>query len=75
MLSQGQLQWTSDRDGSLGSGARLTTKRLSQGHQKITFKGCDIAGQCATDTAEIDIGSQTTSSPEAKTAPMPSSAP
>lgn len=55
MLSQSQLQWASDRDGSLGSGARLTIKKLSQGRHKITLKGCDIAGLCSSDTADVEM--------------------
>jgi len=48
LLADGALQWSSDRDGLLGSGVSLTTAELSTGAHQITLTGTDSDGQQST---------------------------
>jgi len=53
-LGDGALQWSSDRDGALGSG-RLLEKMLSPGSHAITLTVTDSDGLTATDEISLTI--------------------
>lgn len=58
-LDGDDVVWASDRDGRLGTGAALPVpvERLSLGTHRITVTATDAAGQAATASATIEIGS------------------
>ncbi|MCX6031289.1 MAG: pre-peptidase C-terminal domain-containing protein [Chloroflexi bacterium] len=50
-----QVQWRSDRDGSLGAGGEIATRSLSVGVHTITASVTDSGGLTATDSVSITI--------------------
>jgi hypothetical protein len=53
----GQLRWTSNRQGLLGTGATLSVSTLSAGVHILTLQATDSAGHVGYDQATITIGS------------------
>jgi subtilisin-like proprotein convertase family protein len=54
-LPDEQVQWTSDRDGSLGAGASLDVTNLSVGVHSITVRADDGQGGVAEDRIEVNV--------------------
>ncbi len=50
------LQWTSDRDGALGTGEELALHNLSTGHHRITLTATDSDGMSGQAAVDIVIG-------------------
>ena len=51
------IQWTSDRDGTIGTGGAFTRSNLSAGFHTITASVMDSAGQVATTEVDISVSS------------------
>jgi YD repeat-containing protein len=56
------IQWTSSLDGSLGSGASISTTTLSVGSHVITASATDSNSEVADDTINISVADTTTTS-------------
>jgi hypothetical protein len=54
-LPDEQVQWSSDRDGSLGAGASLDVTSLSVGVHSITVRADDGQGGVAEDRVEVNV--------------------
>ena len=80
-LTGESISWTSDRDGTLGSGAWIVVESLSVGTHVITAMATDSSGQSTTVTVNVVVepgaAPAATTPPEAATtsAPAASSAP
>ncbi len=63
-LDGAQVQWSSDRDGSIGEGARITRRAdlLSEGTHVITVRAIDADG--ASTSAQVSIHVQRVAEPE-----------
>ena len=57
-LDDTSLVWTSDQQGTIGSGALDGTSSLLPGHHKITLTATDSDGQTASTSVDIFIGEQ-----------------
>ncbi|MGH8927133.1 MAG: hypothetical protein ACRDWH_02185, partial [Acidimicrobiia bacterium] len=55
VLDRERLVWTSDRDGSLGGGDRLTLADLSEGTHRISLTATDSAGHTAVANTTVVI--------------------
>ena len=55
-LAGGSLVWSSDVDGTLGSGRSLTIASLSLGPHRITLTAIDSEGRSGTDSIDIVVG-------------------
>jgi len=53
----GEISWTSNRDGSLGSGESLAAEELSLGSHTITASFTDSAGNSGSDSVTIEVTS------------------
>jgi hypothetical protein len=58
-LADEALNWTSDRDGELGSGAEVTVLSLSLGWHEITVTATDSDDNTATDSIQVYVGYRT----------------
>jgi hypothetical protein len=54
-LAPEKIVWTSDRDGTLGTGPALNTTQLSPGTHVITVTGTDSQGASASASAKITV--------------------
>jgi hypothetical protein len=57
VLSGSSLEWSSDVDGSLGTGENVSVANLSPGPQTITLTATDSDGNTASDAADIVVES------------------
>lgn len=57
LLSGNSLEWTSDVDGSLGTGEDLSVANLTPGPQTITLTATDSDGNTASDAVDIVVES------------------
>ncbi len=55
-LAGGSLVWSSDVDGTLGSGRSLTIATLSLGPHRVTLTAIDSEGRSGTDSVDIVVG-------------------
>jgi len=54
-LGESSLNWTSNRDGNLGTGSAVLTK-LAQGQHIVTLTATDSSGNAATANMNIFVG-------------------
>lgn len=54
-LTGSSLEWSSDRDGPIGTGASVTTMSLTAGAQVITLLARDSVGNTATATRSVQV--------------------
>lgn len=66
-MAEGQLSWSSDRDGVLGSGAQLSIANLSEGVHTITFRADDGEGGVATASVQVTVSDPSQLPPMADT--------
>lgn len=55
-LSEGALTWTSDRDGTLGTGPEVLLTSLSPGQHRITLTATDGKANLGSDAVDILVG-------------------
>ncbi len=58
------LEWSSNKDGSLGSGQQLSVADLSHGQHTITFRADDGQGGVAEESVQITVVSESTPVPD-----------
>ena len=58
-MADGQLRWSSNRDGVLGNGAQLSIASLSEGVHTITFRADDGEGSVATASVQVTVSDPT----------------
>jgi hypothetical protein len=58
MLPDEALSWSSDRQGALGSGPSLAVSTLQSGLHTITLTVHDSAGQAASATTQVFVGTR-----------------
>lgn len=68
-LSGGALEWASDVDGALGTGATVSRDDLSEGEHTVTLTATDGDGATATDQVQITVG-QGGGSPSTSVVPL-----
>lgn len=54
-ITGADLEWSSDRDGQLGTGEDVTTSSLSTGSHVITLTATDSQGQTGTDSVSVTV--------------------
>jgi hypothetical protein len=54
-LSDGQITWSSSRDGALGNGSELVIENLSVGAHTVTLRADDGQGGVATDSIQVNV--------------------
>lgn len=55
-LDEGKLNWSSDKQGALGTGASLPTNTLQPGEHQITLNVADSQGATASTTVKLLVG-------------------
>ena len=55
-LADSDLQWSSNKDGALGSGASLIVSKLGLGLHTITLTGKDSDGNSVTASVQVFVG-------------------